>query len=141
MTHWNMIADAIIRRTIVRVLLFQKNQTKQNSAIYSGDHSSVILRTSCGLLYPVPRSIRSPQIEIYQNGLRSLTLVNFRSAADIAQWFDKFLEHAMLINMHEFLLVVLFFAIHDACDAKYHLDNRSSSFPFQMKMWRKMYNS
>ena len=25
------------------------------------------------------------------------------------------------------------FAIHDACDAKYHLDNGSLSFPFQMK--------
>ena len=74
----------------------------QNSSISTGDHSSVILRTSCGLLYLVPKTIRSPQIEIYQSGLRSLTLVNFRSAADIAQWFDKFLEHAMLINMHEF---------------------------------------
>jgi hypothetical protein len=133
MNHWSMIADAIIRWTIVRVLLFKKNQTNQNSAISTGDHSSVILRTSCGLLYPVPRSIRSPQIEIYQNGLRSLTLVNFRSAADIAQWFDKFLEHAMLINMHEFFTGRVIFSLHDACDAKYHLENSSLSSPFQMK--------
>ena len=109
MTHWNMTADAIIRRTIVRVLLFKKNQTNQNSAISSGGHSSVILRTSCGLLYPIPRSIRSPQIEIYQSGLRLLTLVNFRSAADIAQWFDKFLEDAMMINMHEFFYWTCYF--------------------------------
>jgi len=87
----------------------QKNQTNQNSAISSGGHSSVILRTSCGLLYPIPRSIRSPQIEIYQSGLRLLTLVNFRSAADIAQWFDKFLEDAMMINMHEFFYWTCYF--------------------------------
>jgi hypothetical protein len=89
----------------------QKHQINQNSVISPGDHSSVILRTSCGFLYPVPRSIRSPQIEIYQNGLRSLTLVNFRSASDIAQWFDKFLEHAMLINMHEFFTGRVIFAV------------------------------
>ena len=35
----------------------------QNSSISTGDKSSVILRTRCGLLYPVPRTIRSPQIE------------------------------------------------------------------------------
>ena len=75
----------------------QKNQSNQISTHFSGDHSSVILRTSCGLLYPVPWSIRSPQIEIYQSCLRSLTLVNFRSATDIAQWLDKFLEHAILM--------------------------------------------
>ena len=79
-----------------------KNKSNEISSHFSGDNTSVILQTSCGLLYPVPRSIRSPQIEIYQSGLRSLTLVNFRSATDIAQWLDKFLEHAMLINMHEF---------------------------------------
>jgi len=90
----------------VTVYLFKKNQSNQIPTHFSGDHASVILWTSCGLLYPVRRSIRSPQIEIYQSGLRSLTLVNFRSANDIAQWLDKFLEHAMLINMYEFLLAV-----------------------------------
>ena len=33
----------------------QKNQSNQHSANFSGDHSSVILWTSCGLLYSVPR--------------------------------------------------------------------------------------
>ena len=89
-----------------------------------------IIQTSCGLLYPVPQSIRSPQLEIFQSGLRSFTLVNFRSAADIAQWFDKFLEHAMLINMHEFFTGRVTFALHDA---KYHLDNSTSLLPYQMK--------
>jgi len=39
----------------------------------------------------------------------------------------------MLINMHDFVSGPVIFAIHDGCDAKYHLDNSTSSFPFQMK--------
>ena len=81
-----------------------------STAGFSGDSSnvlpdsrSVILKTSCGFHYPVRLSILSPQIEIFQNDLRPLTLFNFRSATyDVAQWCDKFLEHAMLINMHEY---------------------------------------
>ena len=109
-----MTAVVIFRR--VTVPLFKKNQSNQHSTNFSVDHSSVILRTSCSILYPIPRSIRSPQIEIYQSGLRSLTLVNFRSATDLAQWLDKFLDHAMLIKMHEFFTDHVIFAIHDACD-------------------------
>ena len=84
----------------------KQNQFSQSTADYSGKTSNVlsdsryvILKTSCGLLYPVPRSIRSPQIENFQTGLRSLTLFNFLSAIDIAQWFDKFLEQCN-VNKH-----------------------------------------
>ena len=38
-----------------------------SSHIYT-ESRSIILKTSCGFLYPVPRSIRSPQIDIYQTG-------------------------------------------------------------------------
>ena len=70
----------------------QKKSKQPAFCHFSGDHSSVILKTSCDLLYPIPRSIMSPQIEIYQSGLRSLALVNFRSATDIAQWLDSSLS-------------------------------------------------
>ena len=53
------------------------------------------------------------QFAVYQTGLRQLTLFHFRSASDIAQWFDKFLEHAMLINMHEYFTGRMVFALHD----------------------------
>ena len=56
-----------------------------------------------------------------------------RSLTFIAKWFDKFLEHAMLINMHEYFTGRVVFAIHDACNAQYHLDQSNFHFPFQMK--------
>ena len=99
----------------------QFSKSTLNDSSDSSESRSIILKTSCGFLYPVPRSIRSPQVDIYQTGLRHLTLIHFRSAADIAQWFDKFLEHAMLINMHEYFTGRVIFALHDACDAQYHL--------------------
>ena len=46
---------------------------------HSTDHYSVIIQTNCGFLYPILRSIRSPQIEIY--GLKPLSLFMFRSAS------------------------------------------------------------
>jgi len=60
-----------------------------NTSNVSSDSRSIILKTSCGFLYPVPKSIRSPQIENFQTGLRPLTSFNILSATDIAQWFDK----------------------------------------------------
>ena len=58
----------------------KQSQFKKSTLGDSGDSSnvlseshSIILGTSCGVLYPVPRSIRSPQVEIYQTGLRPLT--------------------------------------------------------------------
>ena len=39
----------------------------------------------------------------------------------------------MLINMHEFFTGKVIFALHNACDAKYHIDNSTSLIPFQMK--------
>ena len=59
----------------------KQNQFNQSKTGYSCDTSnvssdsrSVILRTPCGFLYPVPKSIRSPQIDIYQTGLRPLNV-------------------------------------------------------------------
>ena len=52
---------------------------------------------------------------------------------DIAQWFDKILEDAMLINMHEYFTGRVIFALHNACDTKYHLDQSTPIFPFEMK--------
>ena len=51
----------------------------------------------------------------------------------ITQWFDKCLEHAMSINMHEYFTGRVNFALHDVCDAKYHLDQSTLIYPFQMK--------
>ena len=120
------------------------SQFNESSTTISGDGYpilsdlwSVILRTSCRLLYHVPRSIRSPHIEIFQTGLRSLTSFNFRSASDIAQWFDKFLEHAMLINMQRMSLVVSL--LHCMMLAMRNIILKSSNFSsiFNEECWRK----
>ena len=84
-------------------------------------------------MYPIPRSIRSPQIEIFQNGLKPLSLFTFCSSSDIAQWFDKVLEHAMLINIHEYFTGQIGFELNDACDARFHLAKSSQSISFQMQ--------
>jgi len=39
----------------------------------------------------------------------------------------------MLINMHEYFTGRVVFALHDACDAQYHLDQSTIHSPFQMK--------
>ena len=39
----------------------------------------------------------------------------------------------MLINMHEYFTGRVVFAIHDACNAQYHLDQSNFHFHFQMK--------
>ena len=72
-------------------IMHSSDNVSGEDASHSTDHFSVILQTSCGSLNPIPRSICSPQIETFQNGLEPLSLF----ASDIAHWFDKFLEHAM----------------------------------------------
>ena len=63
---------------------------------------SVIIQHTYGYLYPVPHSVRSPEISAYQTSLQGLSTRIFHNAADISLWFDEFLAQALLINMHEF---------------------------------------
>jgi len=92
---------------------------------------SVIIQHSFGYLYPIPHSVRSPEISTYQTGLQSLSTRTFNNAADISLWFEEFLAQALLINMHEFFAGQITFLLHPTCDALYHINN--SSIPFQMK--------
>jgi len=57
---------------------------------------------------------------------------------DIAQWFDKFLEHAMLINMHDFLPAELYMM---RVMPNITFPIVPHWFHFKWKMLRKMYNS
>ena len=78
---------------------------------------SVILQHSHGYLYPVPHSVRSPEIAAYQSSLQGLSTRIFHNAADISLWFDEFLAQALLINMHEFFAGQVIFLLHPTCDA------------------------
>ena len=63
---------------------------------------SVILQHSHGYLYPVPHTVRSPEISAYQSGLQGLSTRDFHYAGDISLWFEEFLAQALLINMYEY---------------------------------------
>jgi len=90
----------------------------------SGNHpastlkDSVILQHSYGYLYPIPHSVRSPEISTYQTGLQSLSTRTFNNAADMSLWFEEFLAQALLINMHEFFAEISF-ASHMRCHLSY----------------------
>ena len=42
-------------------------KVSDDNLFHSTDHCSVIIQTNGGFLYPIQRSIRSPQIEIFQH--------------------------------------------------------------------------
>lgn len=68
----------------------------------------------------------------------TLSLFTLRSATDISQWVDKFLEHSMLSKMYENLTSRVIVELHSTCDAKYnyHFDQITHlrSVPFQIKL-------
>ena len=63
-------------------------------------HGSAILDHAYGPLYPIPQSIKSLQISVFQSGINNLSNRTFRSAGDISIWFDEFLAQAFLINIY-----------------------------------------
>jgi hypothetical protein len=95
--------------------------------------SNLVLNHSFGLLYPVPASIKSPQIAIFQTGLLSLSTCIFRAVSDISQWFDDFLAQALLINMHEYFSGRVIFQLHPLCEVTYYHTNATLHQPFSLK--------
>ena len=63
-------------------------------------HGSAILDHAYGPVHPIPQSIKSLQISVFQSGINNLSNRTFRSAGDISIWFDEFLAQAFLINMY-----------------------------------------
>ena len=73
---------------------------------------SVIIHNNFGHLYPVPHSVRSPEISAHQTSLQGLSTRTFHNAADISLWFEEFLAQALLINMHEYFAGQITFLLH-----------------------------
>ena len=96
-------------------------------------HGSTILDHPFGPLYPIPPSIKSLQISVFQTGITNISNRIFRNAGDISIWFDEFLAQALLINMHEYFAGQVNFILHPACDAMHHIKFSTSTSPFQMK--------
>ena len=67
----------------------------------SDDHSSIMTH-DFGLMYPIPSSIKSPQIAVFQSALPSISSKIFRNPSDISIWLQAFHAQALLINMHEY---------------------------------------
>jgi len=85
-------------------------------------------------MYPIPSSIKSPQIAAFQSGVNSLSLKVFRNPSDISIWLEAFYAQALLINMYEYFSGQVCFNLHPACDAMFHLKRSSSASPFNMKI-------
>ena len=85
-------------------------------------------------MYPIPSSIKSPQIVAFQSGVNSLSLRVFRNPSDISIWLDVFYAQALLLNMHEYFSGQVCFNLHSACGAMFHLKRSSSASPFKMKI-------
>jgi len=51
----------------------------------------------------------------------------------LAEWFDKFMAQAVLINMNEYFCGQVDFILHPLCDASYHITHIQTGFPFEMK--------
>jgi len=94
---------------------------------------SNILHHNFGPLYPIPQSLKSPQIMAFQNGLSLMANRIFTNASDMSQWYDELMAQASLINMNEFFQGQIKFQIHPACDALYHIKNATTTSPFNMK--------
>jgi hypothetical protein len=95
--------------------------------------SSIILEHNFGDLYPIPSSLKSPQISIYQSGLASLATSIFHKESDFVSWFDDFLAQALLVNMHEYFAGQIIFQLHPLCDAQFYLRQATVANPFQLK--------
>jgi hypothetical protein len=81
---------------------------------------STILDHAYGPLYSIPQLIKCLQISVFQSGMDNLSNRIFRNAGDVPLWFDEFLAHALLINMH-FFVVQVSFILHPASDAMHHI--------------------
>jgi hypothetical protein len=81
---------------------------------------SIILDNEFGYLYFVPRSLKSPQIELFLNNLKSFSKTIFATPADIRIWYNQIMDKAGLINMHEYFCDQVTFKLHPLCDADFH---------------------
>jgi len=91
---------------------------------------SLIIKHNFGPLYPIPQSTKSRQITAYQCGLQQISNRIFHNVTALAQWL---LAQALFINMHEYFSGQIVFELHPACDTMYHIQNSSTTAPFQMR--------
>ena len=108
---------------------FTSLRSQDNDSEY---HSSIVTH-DFGLLYPIPSSIKSPQ-------LRLSIGCNFSLVESFSKSFWHFnllrsVLRSSITNQHawEFLRSGSFH-LHPACDAMFHLKRPSSTSPFNMKI-------